>query len=173
MKNNFITTFFEPLSQKASLLGKYFILYFGGMIAVASCNNTPKEKENPNLLSTSLVNNPRSALGTDTAVLNALANMSFKDTVYDFGTIKQGEVVSHEYDFTNTGKSPLLISNAAGSCGCTVADFPREPVQPGKTGTIKVQFSSAGKEGHQEKSVTLTTNSTRGLHILFIKGEVK
>lgn len=131
------------------------------------------EPENRDLLSTDLVHNPRTAEGTDSAALNALAVMDFKDTVKDFGTIKQGEVANFEFEFTNSGKSPLVISNASGSCGCTVADFPREPIIPGKSAAIKVQFSSAGKEGHQEKSVALTTNSNRGTHILYIKGDVK
>jgi hypothetical protein len=131
------------------------------------------EPVNKNLLPTDLVTNPRTAAGTDSAALSSLPKIVFKDTVHDFGTIKQGEVITVEYDFTNAGKTPLIISNAAGSCGCTVADFPREPLAPGKSASVKVQFSSAGKEGHQEKSVTLTTNSDRGTHFLYIKGEVK
>jgi len=99
--------------------------------------------------------------------------MDFADTLHDFGTIKEGEIMTYEFEFTNHGKSPLIVSSANGSCGCTVADFPREPVQPGKSGKIKTQFNSAGREGHQEKSVTLQTNSTRGVHMLYIKGEVK
>lgn len=140
----------------------------------ASCGETPKEKkENKNLLSTDLVSNPRSANGTDTAALHSLATMDFRDTVYDFGTINEGEVVTHDFEFTNNGKHPLIISNAAGSCGCTVAEFPKEPVPPGKSAIIGVKFSSASKYGHQEKIVSLTTNSGRGTHMLFIKGEVK
>lgn len=156
-------------------------LWFVAIAAIvftASCGNeAPKEqsekKENKDLLSTDLVTNPRSAAGTDTTALHSLATMDFRDTVYDFGTINEGEVVAHEYEFTNNGKSPLIISNAAGSCGCTVADFPREPVLAGKSAAITVKFSSANKYGHQEKSVTLRTNTARGTHILFIKGEVK
>ena len=102
-----------------------------------------------------------------------MASMVFKDTVKDFGTIKDGEVVNVEYEFTNNGKSPLIIGNASGSCGCTVADFPKEPLAPGASSAIKVQFNSAGKVGHQEKSVSLTTNTLRGVHILYIKGGVK
>ena len=142
------------------------------LFAVA-CSEQPAEKENKDLLSTELVKNPRSAAGADTSVLGSLATMDFKDTVKDFGTVKQGETVTMEYEFTNNGKKPLIISNANGSCGCTVADFPREPLAPGQSSLIKVQFNSAGKEGHQEKSVSLTTNSMRGVHVLSIKGEVK
>ncbi|HRO41434.1 MAG TPA: DUF1573 domain-containing protein [Flavipsychrobacter sp.] len=131
------------------------------------------EPQNKDLLSTDLVKNPRSAGGADSSVIGSLATMDFKDTVRDFGTIKQGEVVNVEYEFSNNGKTPLIISNASGACGCTVADFPREPLAPGKSSSIKVQFSSVGKEGYQEKSVALTTNSIRGTHILYIKGEIK
>lgn len=131
------------------------------------------EPENKDLLPTDLVKNPRSAEGVDSVTLLSLATMDFKDTVRDFGTIKDGEIVTMEFEFTNNGKSPLIISNASAACGCTVADFPREPIVPGNSGTIKVQFSSAGKSGHQEKSVSLTTNSNRGIHILYVKGDVK
>ncbi|RYZ54854.1 MAG: DUF1573 domain-containing protein [Sphingobacteriales bacterium] len=140
----------------------------------AACNNEQsKETENKDLLSTELVNNPRSASGSDAVAVGSLATMDFRDSVYDYGTINEGATVSHDFEFTNNGKSPLIISNASGSCGCTVADYPDEPVAPGKSSKITVQFSSKGKTGHQEKSVTLTTNSNRGTHQLFIKGEVK
>ena len=142
------------------------------LLLSTSCKNEAKEKTDSNLLSTDLVHNPRSLNGMDPGALESLPTMDFRDTVFDFGTMRDGEVVGHEYAFTNNGRTPLIISNASGSCGCTVADFPREPVAPGKSGSIKVSFSSAGKEGHQEKSVSLTTNSARGVHVLYIKGEV-
>ena len=152
-------------------------LWFVAIAAIVfttSCSDDAQKEKNGNkdLLSTDLVTNPRSANGTDTAALHSLATMNFKDTLYDFGTINEGEVVTHEFEFTNAGKSPLIISNAAGSCGCTVADFPRDPLAPGKSSVIKVKFSSAGKYGHQEKSVALTTNSVRGTYTLYIKGNV-
>jgi hypothetical protein len=150
-----------------------FTLMFS--LIMTACNNAGEQQhpENPDLLPTSLVKNPRSAEGTDTAALGAMPSMDFRDTVYDFGTINDGEVVTHDFTFTNNGESPLVISNSTAACGCTVAEFPREPIGPGKTGNIKVQFNSAGKPGHQEKSVTLTTNSDRGRHVLFLKGAVR
>ncbi|HYC29600.1 MAG TPA: DUF1573 domain-containing protein [Chitinophagaceae bacterium] len=152
---------------------KSYILLAGLAVVLAtSCKNETKEETNSNLLSTDLVHNPRTADGMDPAAFESLPTMDFRDTVFDFGTMKDGEIINHEYEFTNNGKTPLIISNAAGSCGCTVADFPREPIAPGNSGNIKVSFSSAGKEGHQEKSVSLTTNSGRGVHVLYIKGEV-
>lgn len=153
---------------------KYLILTVSIFALSLQACQEPEEttKENKDLLSTDLVNNPRSAAGTDTAALKSLATMDFTDTLFDFGTIHEGEIVTHDFRFTNNGKKPLIISNAAGSCGCTVADFPKEPLAPGSSEVIKVRFSSAGKHGHQEKSVSVTTNSNRGIHALYIKGEV-
>jgi hypothetical protein len=142
--------------------------------AFIGCNNTEPPKEgDKNLLPTDLVSNPRSAAGTDTAAFNALPTMDFRDTVHDFGTMRDGETSSYEFEFTNSGKTPLIISNASGSCGCTVADYPREPIQPGQGGTMKVMFNSTDKIGHQEKSISISTNSKRGIHMLYIKADVK
>ena len=126
----------------------------------------------PNRLSAELVNNPRSAVGDPSQDIEAMPTMTFKDSVFNFGTIREGDVVRHEYEFTNHGKNPLIISNAQGSCGCTVPEYPSQPIPPGKSGIIKVEFHSEGKVGHQEKSVSITTNSQKGMHRLFIKGDV-
>src|SRR5690606_23826755 len=95
---------------------------------------TETTEENKDLLSTELVNNPRTAEGMTEEEIAAMPTMSFTDTVYDFGTIKEGDVATHEYEFTNNGKNPLIISSAKGSCGCTVPEYPTEPIPPGKSG---------------------------------------
>ncbi|WP_276134079.1 DUF1573 domain-containing protein [Polluticoccus soli] len=143
------------------------------LMALVSCKNEAPKEDNKDLLPTDLVSNPRSAEGTDTAAFNALPTMDFKDTLHDFGLMREGETSSYGFEFTNNGKKPLLISGATGSCGCTVADYPREPIQPGQTGTMKVMFNSTDKIGHQEKSVNISTNSKRGTHMLYIKADVK
>jgi len=66
--------------------------------------------------------------------------MTFKETEFDFGTVDQGEKVTHVYKFANTGNEPLIISNAKGSCGCTVPSWPKEPIPVGGSGEIQVQF---------------------------------
>ena len=156
-------------------MNRMIICFLSLALLTTACNNEEKAEEttNPDLLSTTIVNNPRSATGTDTAALAALPTMDFKDTVYNFGTIRDGEVITHDFEFTNNGQNPLIVSNASAACGCTVADYPKEPVMPGKTGIIKAQFNSAGKPGHQEKTVTLTTNTARGYAMLTLRGEVK
>lgn len=149
------------------------LLVLAFLVTISSCKNATKKTEKKDKLSTELVNNPRSAMNSDSSALQNLANMNFVDTLYDFGTINEGEIISRSFEFTNSGNSPLIISNANASCGCTVAEFPREPLAPGKKSAIKVQFTSAGKFGHQEKNITLVTNSSKGNHMLFLKGEVK
>ena len=90
-------------------------------------------------------------------VLGAPA-MTFEKAEYNFGEINQGDKVSYTFKFKNTGKAPLIISNARASCGCTVPEWPKEPVAPGASGKIDVVFNSAGKSGQQTKSITITTN---------------
>jgi hypothetical protein len=85
----------------------------------------------------------------------------------------EGEKVSHSFTFTNTGDNDLVISNARGSCGCTVPEWPKEPIAPGKSGKIDVVFNSDGKPGNAIKSVTVSTNTEPATHQLFITGFVK
>ncbi len=98
--------------------------------------------------------------------------MSFGSLEHDYGIIDAGEKVNHKYKFTNTGKEPLIISNAKGSCGCTVPNWPKEPIPPGGTGEIDVVFDSKGKKGKQSKRVTITANTSPAQTFLTIKGEV-
>ena len=92
---------------------------------------------------------------------------------YNYGSIKQGESVSYEFVFTNTGKEPLIISNAQASCGCTVPQWPKEPIKKGEKGSIKVSFNSTGKMGMQDKTVTITSNAKSGNKVLHMKGNVE
>ena len=99
--------------------------------------------------------------------------IEFSEVKYDFGTIKQGDVVDHVFKFKNTGTQPLVISNVGVSCGCTVANSTKEPVQPGKTGIISAKFNSAGKMGMQTKVLTIDSNSVGGTTTVSLVGEVK
>jgi hypothetical protein len=98
--------------------------------------------------------------------------MTFEVMEYNFGTIKQGESVSREFKFKNTGKEPLIINNAQGSCGCTVPEYPKEPIKPNGEGVIKVTFNSAGKMGMQDKTVTITYDTDKTI-VLHMKGTVE
>jgi hypothetical protein len=97
---------------------------------------------------------------------------AFSESVHDFGTIQEGDIVSHVFSFTNNGEAPLIISNAAATCGCTVPDWPKEPIPVGGTGEIKVQFNSRSKPGIQNKTVTITANTYPKITRLNIKANV-
>ncbi len=85
--------------------------------------------------------------------------IAFEDTKYSFGTITEGEKVRHAFRFKNTGDHPLIISNAVASCGCTVPSYPKEPIAPGKSGEILVEFNSENRPGHQQKNVLIYSNA--------------
>lgn len=143
------------------------------LISLAACNNSNKnEAKNEKGLSATLVNNPYTANGVDTAAMHTLATMDFVDTLHDFGTMHAGEMADYDFVFKNNGKNPLIITKANGSCGCTVPDYPHEPIAPGQSNKIHVRFNSTGKFGPQHKSVTILTNSTKGTHMLFITSNV-
>lgn len=92
---------------------------------------------------------------------------------FDFGKVDEGDIVKHSFKFKNVGTEPLVISNARGSCGCTVPTWPKEPVPPGGNAEIYVEFNSKGKPGAQSKRVTVTANTNPTETFLEIRGEVK
>jgi uncharacterized protein DUF1573 len=148
-------------------------LLFISLLAIAACKNTNETKTNdPNKLPASLVSNPHTAGGVDNVAAELKPVMSFKDTLHEFGTIHEAEVVEYDFSFTNTGKTPLVITSATGSCGCTVPSYPHDPVAPGASAIMKVTFNSAGKSGHQEKSVAIRTNTLRATEMLYIKADI-
>jgi len=98
--------------------------------------------------------------------------ITFEQSEHDFGTITQGDKVTYDFKFKNTGKSELLIKDAKGSCGCTVPEYPKDPISPGQEDIIKVSFNSAGKIGDQIKSVTLFCNIPEGVKVLHIKSNI-
>lgn len=99
------------------------------------------------------------------------AVMTFETEEHDFGTIKEGGNGVYEFVFKNTGKEPLIINSAQGSCGCTVPIWPKEPIAPGAKAKIKVSYDTK-RVGPFEKTVTISTNETNGTRIIKIKGTV-
>lgn len=99
------------------------------------------------------------------------AVIAWDSQTFNFGKIKQGTPVTHEFKFTNTGKTPLVIANVAASCGCTTPAWSREPVAPGQQGFIKATYSAAAA-GNFNKTVTVTANTETGSVQLSISGEV-
>ncbi len=99
--------------------------------------------------------------------------MKFDEVEHDFGQINEGDVVEHLFTFTNTGKTPLVITDAKGSCGCTVPTYPKNsPIAPGAKGEIMVKFNSTNKPNQQQKTVTITANTETGKERIKIKASV-
>lgn len=114
----------------------------------------------------------KTSVGTEVVTADDHPVFKFESEEHDFGIIEEGTIVTHEFVFTNVGKSPLVITNAQGSCGCTVPEYPRDPVMPGKQGRIKVSFDSSNRAGRQDKTVTITANTVPNTKILKITSEV-
>jgi hypothetical protein len=135
---------------------------FLGLVAASvlmACNQAPKA-DNTTTAATTAVNTTNAPV------------MKFADVTHDFGKIKQGDKTSYDFKFTNTGKSPLIVTNAVASCGCTTPEWPKEPVLPGKDGKISVTFNSAGKSGLQDKQITITANTNPAQNVVHLIGEV-
>ena len=140
------------------------LLFIMALCVMPAC----KEKGGGNL-STDLVTSPKSATETS----NKQAAIKFDKEEHDFGTLLQGEVVTYSFHFTNTGNMPLIISEVGSSCGCTVGDYPRKPIEPGKTGDIKVTYNSAGHHGFQSRFLTVMSNTNPAKTTLRIKATVQ
>lgn len=125
----------------------------------------------PGIANADIIRSPVSAQApTDT--IN-VAKMSFEEPTFDFGSVREGTVVEHTFAFTNTGKKPLLISNARSTCGCTVPDWPKEPIMPGKSGVIQVRFNTENKAKEQVKPVTITANTYPATNKVYLQGFVE
>jgi hypothetical protein len=122
----------------------FFILACGSLFLGACGSNNSKGGD-------------QQTAATDTT--KGTAKISFEEPVHNFGNVTQGEKVEYSFKFTNTGDKDLLITDATSSCGCTVPDWPKEPVRPGKSAYMKVVFNSAGKEGFTEKEITIKANT--------------
>ncbi len=146
---------------------KRYILSLVTIIALGACNNEAKQTD----------------AVTDNGAINASVNpvsnsgdapvFKFERESYDFGQIDEGEKVSYEFAFKNTGSTPLIITGATATCGCTVPDYPKEPVAPNGEGKISVIFDSKGKAGMQNKVITITANTVPATTELHLLGDIK
>jgi hypothetical protein len=129
-------------------------------VVLAEPNNLPAEQESPQAAATPPAD-------------GKYAVMSFSKNEHDFGIINDTDAVTYSFKFTNTGEGDLIITSAKGSCGCTVPDYPKDPIKPGASGKIKVSFNPTGKKGQQHKTVTINTNTARGQETLSVKATIK
>ena len=97
--------------------------------------------------------------------------MSFESTTVDYGEIERGAERLRTVSFTNTGDSPLVIKNARGSCGCTVPDWPKDPIMPGETSELSISYDT-NRLGNINRTIRVTTNEGSDPHVLLIRGKV-
>lgn len=149
---------------------KYYFILSVSFFFLSSCTHNEKNNVPENGISTDVINNPATA-SSEKARDNVPA-YKFVTEEHDFGTITEGESVTFAFQFTNVGKGDLVIRSANGSCGCTIPEFPKEALKPGKSGLINVTFNSEGKSGEQHKTVTLIANTIPATYVLSIHANV-
>ena len=112
--------------------------------------------------------------GMNVALAQKPAEIKFDKLTHDFGTFSEkNPVVSCTFTFTNVGETALVINQAVSSCGCTVPEYTKNPIQPGEKGEIKVTYNGTGKlPGHFKKSITVRTNGAVEMTRLYIEGEM-
>ena len=143
------------MKKLAFLLGSVLVVF-------ASCSTSSSNKGEviPSQPAPVVVPKEAPKVGSgEESQLRPKTNMKFKNMEHNFGRMKEGEKREHDFTFTNTGKEDLIIEDCKGSCGCTVPEWPKDPIKPGQTAAIKVKFDSTKKEKDQEKSVTITANT--------------
>lgn len=139
---------------------KYLIFNFALCIALffAACKEGGKEiQEGAPQTTADLINNPVTADAPVDSV--NVAKMVFTEQTYNFGKAKAGDKIVHTFKFKNEGKVPLLIREARSTCGCTVPEFPKDPIPVGGSGEINVTFNTAHKKDHQKKPIIINANT--------------
>ncbi len=117
--------------------------------------------------------NVKEAEMRDAQISKGSPAVEWDKTEHDFGEINQGDKVETVFTLTNVGEGDLIVTKAKGSCGCTVPQWPREAIAPGKTAEIKVVFNSRGKKNKTTNTITLTTNTEKSSEVVRIKAFVK
>ncbi len=131
------------------------------VLGLGACNNA-----------TDKINSDDQKVSVDNVTTEGTPAFAFVEESHDFGTINEGDIVEHNFEFTNTGDAPLIITSANGSCGCTVPNPPKDPIAPGETAEIQVKFNSDGKTGNQQKTVTINANTVPPVKTLRISAQV-
>jgi len=145
---------------------KYLVL-FSFAIVLFSCTSTDKPATREEAARDSL-NKVAMADTTNYTTIQWLDS-----TTQDLGKIKEGSIVEISWKFKNTGTKPLIVADARGTCGCTIADKPKEPIPPGQEGTIKAKFNSQGQGPEAHKTVSVDAN-TKGqtMHYLTFTAQI-
>lgn len=161
----------------------YALMLGAGAFTLTGCNNAELEERVEKLEQRVVVLEGNGGVAAAKPVLNSnvadvqevtgpAAEFEFVEEEYNFGTIPEGEVVTHTFKFKNVGEVPLVIQNASASCGCTVPNYSKEPIPVGETGEVQVKFNSANKVGAQSPTVRITANTKTPLTTVKLKGTV-
>ncbi len=132
-------------------------------------NNTSNQGEES--IDAGVVSNGKSAENNANAQ-NPEPVFAFEETVFDFGKLVDGEIVTHKFKFKNVGNAPLIISDISTTCGCTSPEYSKDPIQPGEMGEILIEFNSAGKVGQVTKNITVIANTNPVQKLIQIKAQV-
>ena len=143
----------------------YMIAVFG-VLLFTRCDNIFKNKK----MNTGTMNNNATPNGSNG---EEMPDMKFDEEDHNIGTIEQGEVIDFSFKFTNSGKADLIINNCTASCGCTIPNWPKQPIRPGESAFIDVQFDSKGKQNDITKEVTISSNCNPAVRKIKFHGFVK
>ena len=161
-------------------MNRLFFISLSLTLCIIACQNASDKIENSktNNATTQKTTNSTNTNSVNAQIIDNGGQAEFSWTneggqVWDFGTIKQGDSPEFTFTFINDGSEPMIISNAKGSCGCTVPSWPKEPIPPKGTGEINVKFNSKNKKGTQNKTVTLTANTTPPNTKLRVTGNIE
>jgi hypothetical protein len=159
---------------------RFSALAIATAVTVISCNSKNTEEaeriqaleQKISQLEQNQIVTPANVQSVQPADPSTVGAFEFSAMEHDFGTIAEGEVIEHVFNFKNTGQAPLVISNIQASCGCTSPDWTKSPIKPGDEGFVKVVFNSAGKSGVQSPTVTIQANTSPNVTRLRLKGTV-
>lgn len=160
-----------------------YLWIFVAFFAISSCGNNEQEKKIAELegkLAALEASQTRPATPAaqqqpaepEVKPEGPLPTIQWSEEEHDFGTITDGDIVEHTFKFQNTGEAPLIISNAKATCGCTVPQWPKEPIPVGEEGEITVRFNSRNKPGNQNKTITVTANTYPSANRVRIRANV-
>lgn len=168
---NFAALLSFSSSMKHSIFMATMAVWFLALLACGNDKGAERVQEIKSGSNAELVRNPVSAeQPLDT---NLLARIVFEEQNFNFGEVKEGALVTHKFKFKNTGKVPLNILRARSSCGCTVPEWPKEPIGPGEFGEIIAKFNTEGKPERQKKIIFVTANTYPNEMSVTLEGFVK
>ncbi len=152
------------------LLSAIILFSFAAIISCAEKEERKVEEVRPKPGISEIIRNPLSATGMEDTV--NVARIAFEETRIDFDTVPEGQIVEHSFKFTNTGRIPLLISDARASCGCTVPEWPKNAIDPGKSGEITVRFNTEGRHHWQDRPINVIANTFPKTTTILLQGYV-